>query len=188
MTNIVDDSGSAYTVDRSASESSKPRIRSFSFGDGYEQRIADGINTLGQTFSISFKNRSLTEANAIVDFFESKNAVTPFAYSPPGFASATTGTQFTANNTITGTGLSGLGDDGWILVVGSTSNDKGYSIDSTGTNTATTLTTYDPQVTSATESFTVLKALGVICEQWSISHPQPNIATVTAKLKRVYEP
>lgn len=188
MTNIADDSGNAFRVDRSSTQSNKPRIRRFSFGDGYEQRIADGINTLGQMFDVRFTNRTKTEMDLLIDFFETKNSVTPFAYSPPNFASSTTGSSFTANSTITGTGFSGLGDEGWVIVDGSTSNDKGYSIDSTGTNNATTLTVFEPNVSSDTETFTVYKALGVICEEWSVVVPQVNVVSVTAKFKRVYEP
>jgi phage-related protein len=188
MTNIVDDSGNAFSVDKSSTQSNKPRIRRFSFGDGYEQRIADGINTLGQMFDVRFVNRTEAEMNNLIDFFETKNSVTPFAYSPPNFASVSTGTSFTANSTITGTGFTGLGDEGWVIIEGSASNDKGYSIDSTGTNNATTLTVFEPNVSTATESFTVYKAIGVICEEWSVVVPQVDVVSVTAKFKRVYEP
>lgn len=187
MTNLVDDAGNSYVVDRSSTESSTPRVRKFNFGDGYEQRITDGINPLEQSFTVSFKNRTLTQANNLASFFETKGAVTSFAYSPPGFPTAT-GSSLAASYTVNGSGFGALDDDGWILISGSTSNDGGYSIDAAGTNTASVLTVYSSTVTSVTESFTVSKALGVTCEKWSIAYPQPSIASVSATFKRVYEP
>lgn len=189
MTNIVDDSGNAFSVDKSATEQSKLRIRKFSFGDGYEQRIQDGINTLEQEFSVSFVNRPEAEMNNLIDFLETKGGVTTFAYSPPNYPSGTAATITASNNRISGGGgtLSGIIDDGWVLLTGSNS-DGGYSVDSTGTNTSSAIQIYQPTLGSEIGSFTVYKALGVVCENWTINIPQVGIVTLQAKLKRVYEP
>lgn len=74
--------GSLGTVapDKGLSVTNKPKILLASFGDGYEHRIADGINNTPQVFSLSFSNRPKAEIDDIVDFFESKGAVTPFDY------------------------------------------------------------------------------------------------------------
>lgn len=191
MTNIVDDSGNAFSVDKSSTQSNKPRIRRFSFGDGYEQRIADGINNLQQTFDVRFINRTETEMDNLIDFFETKNSITPFAYSPPNFpSSSVTGGSFTsATGIIAGSGFTGLYDEGWVIVQGSTLNDKGYSVDSTSANSATNIYVFEPTLTDDTgENFTVHKAIGVICEEWSVVIPQSTVVSVTAKFKRVYEP
>ena len=42
------------------------------FGDGYEQRVLDGINSKEDTFSISFKNRDAEDINLIAGFFDLK--------------------------------------------------------------------------------------------------------------------
>ena len=50
------------------------------FGDGYEQRIANGINALNQNFSLSFKTRTKEEIDDIIAFFVAKKGVTAFDY------------------------------------------------------------------------------------------------------------
>ena len=60
------------TADRGLSRSSQQRVLVASFGDGYEQRIGDGINVKQDSFSISFNNRSAAEANVIAAFFDNR--------------------------------------------------------------------------------------------------------------------
>ena len=69
--------------DRSLSRASKPRVLTAKFGDGYEQRIVDGINNIEETFAISFVNRSKAEIDDITAFFESKGGATSFNYTIP---------------------------------------------------------------------------------------------------------
>jgi len=69
--------------DRNTSKSTKPRVLRAAFGDGYEQRIVDGINNLQQTFSVSFNNREKEEIDDIIAFFDSKNGVSSFDYTYP---------------------------------------------------------------------------------------------------------
>ena len=130
--------------------------------------------------------------NNLIDFFESKNGVTPFAFSPPGFSSGTATTLTVSTNRITGgnSTLAGIIDDGWVIITGSDDNDGGYSIDSDGTNTSSALQLYSPALTDDETggTITVQKALGVVCEDWSVSYPQTDVVSVTAKFKRVYEP
>jgi phage-related protein len=45
------------------------------FGDGYEQRALDGINTKQESISISFNNRDYKEANLIAAFFDLKQGL-----------------------------------------------------------------------------------------------------------------
>jgi len=71
------------TPDRNLQGVSKPRVLRMSFGDGYEQRIADGINTIARTFSVSFSPRHKEEIDDIVAFFDSKKAVTSFYFTYP---------------------------------------------------------------------------------------------------------
>lgn len=69
--------------DRNTTKNTKPRVLRASFGDGYEQRIVDGINNLQQTFSVAFNNRTKDEIDDIIAFFDSKNGVTSFDYTYP---------------------------------------------------------------------------------------------------------
>ena len=56
--------------DRGFSREVEQRILSASFGDGYEQRIRDGINTKTEKYSVSFLNRRWEEIALISSFFD----------------------------------------------------------------------------------------------------------------------
>lgn len=73
-TNLVN-----ISVDRGATRSSTQRILSAKFGDGYEQRVLDGINTKVETFGVSFNNRSSSEINLISQFLDD-GALTAFNF------------------------------------------------------------------------------------------------------------
>jgi len=80
---IVVDSGTYYRPDKSLKRSSKPKIHLATFGDGYEQRLADGINSVKETYSVSFATRPKADIDDIVAFFESKQGVTAFDFTIP---------------------------------------------------------------------------------------------------------
>jgi len=62
------------TADRGMTRSSKHRVLTAKFGDGYEQRVLNGINTKDESFSLSFNNRTAEDINLIAAFFDSKAA------------------------------------------------------------------------------------------------------------------
>lgn len=66
--------------DRGFTRKNTAKIFRAEFGDGYEQRIANGINNLAQTLDVSFVNRPKDEIDDIVNFFESKNGVSAFTF------------------------------------------------------------------------------------------------------------
>ncbi len=66
------------SVDKGFARSNTPKVHTITFGDGFEQRIADGINNLPQTMSVTFNTRPKAEIDALVDFFEDLNGVTKF--------------------------------------------------------------------------------------------------------------
>ena len=53
------------------------------FGDGYEQRIAEGINSLDETYAVSYSNRPKEEVDDIMAFLDNKKGVTAFTYTIP---------------------------------------------------------------------------------------------------------
>tara|TARA_Y100000310_G_C20648698_1_gene798147 strand:- start:1563 stop:2105 length:543 start_codon:yes stop_codon:yes gene_type:complete len=61
----------------------EPRVLSIAFGDGYEQRLPDGINNDLLQFSLTFDKRSTEETAAIIHFFSSKKGVKPFFFRAP---------------------------------------------------------------------------------------------------------
>lgn len=66
----------------SASLTTKPRARVAAFGDGYEQRVADGINNAPRMWALSF-TRPTDEADTILAFFEARNGTEAFDWVPP---------------------------------------------------------------------------------------------------------
>lgn len=67
---------------QTASKSLKPRVRVAAFGDGYEQRVADGINTSPAQWSLSFV-RITAEADAILAFLAARAGTEAFDWSAP---------------------------------------------------------------------------------------------------------
>lgn len=59
-------------ADRGLSRKSGHRVLTAKFGDGYEQRVLDGINSKEDSFSISFKNRDAEDINLIAEFLDLK--------------------------------------------------------------------------------------------------------------------
>ena len=66
--------------DRGMQVASKPSVLLATFGDGYEQRVVDGINPLKETFSVTFNNRPIEEIDDIIAFFVSKQGASSFNF------------------------------------------------------------------------------------------------------------
>lgn len=65
-----------------ASNEVKPKITKASFGDGYEQRMQDGINNIPRVWSLTFMNNP-TDADSIEAFFIARKGVESFDWTPP---------------------------------------------------------------------------------------------------------
>lgn len=72
-----------YTPSFEATESSKPRVRRFQAGDGYENRITFGLNADPKEWSLTFANRDDTERDDIAGFLEARGGVESFDWTPP---------------------------------------------------------------------------------------------------------
>jgi phage-related protein len=75
--NITGFSG-GVVVDKGFQRASTPKVHVVTFGDGYEQRIADGINNLSQSMNVTFNTRPKAEIDDLVAFFESLGGVNKF--------------------------------------------------------------------------------------------------------------
>ena len=84
--------------DKGLSRSSSPKVRSAQFGDGYEQRLADGLNSLEETFAVTFSNRAKAEADDINAFFNTNKGVTSFDFT---FPDSNSGTNDSTGNPVT---------------------------------------------------------------------------------------
>lgn len=72
-----------WTPSFEATESSKPRVRKFQAGDGYEQRITFGLNFDLKEWDLTFDNRDDAETAAIKAFLEARAGVESFTWTPP---------------------------------------------------------------------------------------------------------
>lgn len=57
-------------TDRGMAKNIVPRVLVSQFGDGYEQRVNDGVNPNNQKFSVSFRNRDSATIYNIAEFFD----------------------------------------------------------------------------------------------------------------------
>ena len=71
-----------WTPSYSSNINSTPKVKSIKFGDGYEQRIRDGINSILLEIDIGFENRDIDEATAITHFFHEKESTKSFLFVP----------------------------------------------------------------------------------------------------------
>lgn len=72
-----------WTPDFGAKAAYKPKVRKAQFGDGYQQRQADGINTRADTWDLQFQARDDSETAAILAFLEARAGVEAFDWTPP---------------------------------------------------------------------------------------------------------
>lgn len=72
-----------YVPSFEATESSKPRAHKFQAGDGYEQRVRFGLNTNPKEWTLTFSERTDTERDSILAFFDARAAVESFDWTPP---------------------------------------------------------------------------------------------------------
>ena len=75
--------GVSIRPDKSLTRSFKPKVHLATFGDGYEQRLADGINTIKEEYSISFETRPKDTIDDITQYFESLKGITAFNFTIP---------------------------------------------------------------------------------------------------------
>jgi len=61
----------------------QPRVRQAQFGDGYSQRVADGINSAPRAWSLSFAKRTEAEIDAIESFLDTQGGTASFDWTPP---------------------------------------------------------------------------------------------------------
>lgn len=71
-----------YTPDFGAQKSNSPKVRVVSFGDGYEQRLAYGINLNPEVWTLTFGNRTDSQINEIDAFLTARGGVESFDWTP----------------------------------------------------------------------------------------------------------
>lgn len=66
------------TPDRSLTRDVKPQVLTSTFGDGYEQRIAPGLNSIQETYTLQFRQREKEFVDDVISFLDGTKAVTKF--------------------------------------------------------------------------------------------------------------
>jgi phage-related protein len=65
-----------------ATQQKQTRVKTAVFGDGYQQRVADGINTTPRSWSLTF-TRKTADVDAIEAFLDARNGTESFDWLPP---------------------------------------------------------------------------------------------------------
>ena len=186
VTNITD----KVLPDKTLAMSSKPNVLVAKFGDGYQHRIASGLNSIEESFSVAFQNRPKVEADDIEAFFSAKKGVTSFAFTYPDTNSTSAATAVTSgspgsttnitltsstNNlnispgaTVTGQSVTVVSISGTALVL------SGARTISSGT----TLSFVNPNE----------REVKVICPSWNVTFSNSDHYNVSGTFERVYEP
>jgi phage-related protein len=60
-----------------------PRVKTVKFGDGWEQRMNDGLNNTLLELDLAFDNRDLYESAAITHFLDTRGGSESFIWYPP---------------------------------------------------------------------------------------------------------
>jgi phage-related protein len=82
---VITDGSTTIQVrpDKTLSRASKPKVHLATFGDGYEQRLADGINSVKEEFTVSFQTRPKADIDNIVGYLGSLKGATAFNFTIP---------------------------------------------------------------------------------------------------------
>lgn len=78
----------ATEIDQASSGSTQFRVLINRYGNGYEQRAADGLNNNLATWEVSWEGLTLTSFNTIVSAIETAKGVDYFTWTAPGDASS----------------------------------------------------------------------------------------------------
>ena len=168
--------------DRGVSTEQAPRILSANYGDGYEQRIAAGINNLPESWSLSWNSRPNADANKIIKFLEDQAGVSSFDWYPPDTAIASTTTSATTSKLVDTTQYF----TNRYLNTTVTDSASGTAT-VTAIDSATTLS-LSSNLMSSGEAYTINPYKKYKCNTWNVETPFLGIKNVTATFIRVFEP
>jgi len=187
-------SGKLFIPDKTLARNQAPRVRRQAFGDGYEQRLAEGINNIVDTFQVSFVNKPKLDADDLVAFLETQAGVAAFDFTYPDTNSTSTTTsvlaagptdsltlQITSANfdisvgsTVTGTGV-----DGTPKVTENQAPTATIIVDTEQTiSNSVTLTFTNPNE----------RKIKVVCENWTVNYSNSDHYNIQTQFRRVYEP
>ena len=171
--------------DRGVGTDQAARVLKANYGDGYEQRVAAGINNLPESWSLSWNNKTLNEGNKIIKFLEDHKGVTAFDWYPPDTEISSTTTSVATNKLI---------DDNQYFtnrLLGVTVTDSTSPTPQTATVTAVdsaTQLSLSADIMVDAEDYTIYPTKKYKCEKWATSIPFVGFRTVSATFIKVFEP
>ena len=174
-------------------KTSSPRIRTTSFGDGYEFRALFGLPLTQdpKVYDLTF-NVSETEADVIEGFLRSRvNDQASFTFTPPAEGSIQTGTYSQSGTTVTITitnhGLA-IGDVVTIDYTSGSATDGSFAIATVPTVSTFTVTAGSSASNSGNVTVTLSGAGQYVCQSWTKTIPYNNRATLNCTFREVFEP
>lgn len=181
--------------DRTLSGSSTANVRTAKFGDGYEQRASIGINNVSREYSLSFSNRSKTEVDDIIAFFESKNGVTAFNFTIPDTNSSSITTARTSGGATSSSTTATLSTANLDISTGAGVTDDGGDISGTVKVAAVSGATITLSTAQSIPNNTLLtftnpneRTIKVVCEAWNVVYGSRDFYSIDTNFRRVYEP
>ena len=186
VTNITD----KVIPDKSLSKASSPNVLVAQFGDGYQQRIANGLNSIAESFTVTFNNRPKAEADDIEAFFSVKKGVTSFAFTYPDTNSTSAATAVTSGSPGSTTNIT----------LTSSTNNLDISPEATVTGQSVTVVSISGTALVLSGAINVAadttlnfvnpneREVKVICPSWNVAFSNSDHYNVSATFERVYEP
>ena len=187
-------SGKLFIPDKTLARNQAPRVRKQQFGDGYEQRLSEGINNVVESFQVSFVNKPKLDADDLVAFLETQAGVTAFDFTYPDTNSTSTTTAqlssppsssltlaITAANLdiSVGASVTGTGVDGTPKVTQNQAPTPTIIVDTEQTiNNGEILVFTNPNE----------RKIKVVCENWTVNYSNSDHYSIQTQFRRVYEP
>lgn len=187
-------SGKLFIPDRTLARNQTPRVRTQKFGDGYEQRLTEGINNINDSFTLSFVNKPKLDADDLYAFFEAQAGVSAFDFTYPDTNSTSTTTSVLSSgpsgsltleitqanlNISVGASVTGTEVDGSPKVTENQAPTATIIVDTAQTiSNGVTLTFTNPNE----------RTIKVVCENWTINYSNSDHYSIQTQFRRVYEP
>ena len=177
-------------------KTSAPRIRTTSFGDGYEFRALFGLPLTQdpKVYDLTF-NVSETEADVIEGFLRSRvNDQASFTFTPPAEGSTQTGTYSQSGTTVTitianhGLAIGDIVTIDYTSTASGTPTDGDFAIATTANQNTFTVTAASSATDSGNVSVTLSGAGQYVCQSWTKTIPYNNRATLNCTFREVFEP
>ena len=177
-------------------KTSAPKIRTTSFGDGYEFRALFGLPLTQdpKVYDLTF-NVSETEADVIEGFLRSRvNDQASFTFTPPAEGGTQTGTYSQSGTTVTititnhGLAIADVVTIDYTSTSSGTPTDGNFVIATTPTVSTFTVTAASSASDSGNVSVTLSGAGQYVCQSWTKTIPYNNRATLNCTFREVFEP